>query len=118
MRFPGATTSGLIAKSKRVGPRELYGAIASSQRSTVPFVSTAPTVMAAGELPGEVMPPSTGTPAGVDTTANGAVRRDPRIDDRDVDAGAFVARRGEQSEEAARALPDLVGDGHLVCNRH
>ena len=64
-RVPGATTSGLTARSMAVGPRELYGATRSSDRVRVPAVSMAPTVMANGELPGEVMPPSTGAPVEV-----------------------------------------------------
>src|SRR5687768_13046872 len=65
MRVPGATTSGLTAMSNRVGPRELYGATTSSDRSRVPLVSTAPTVSAAGEFPGEVIPPRIGAPVDV-----------------------------------------------------
>ena len=41
----------------KVGPRDEKGAIRSSDRTTVPRVSTAPTVMAAGEMPGEVTLP-------------------------------------------------------------
>jgi hypothetical protein len=37
MRVPGATTSGLAAKSKAVGPRELYPATRSSPVSGVPM---------------------------------------------------------------------------------
>ena len=55
-RWPGATTSGLAAPSNQVGPRELYNAIRSSRRDAVFLVSTAPTVIAEGALPGDVMP--------------------------------------------------------------
>ena len=54
--WPGATTSGLAKASNHVGPRELYGATASSPRATVSCVIAAPTVIADGALPGEVMP--------------------------------------------------------------
>jgi hypothetical protein len=56
MRRPGATTSGFAYPSYHVGPRELKGATSSSDRVTVFFVSTAPTEIADGALPGEVMP--------------------------------------------------------------
>jgi hypothetical protein len=52
-RRPGATTSGLAYASYQVGPRELNGATTSSERVTVFFVSTAPTVMADGALAGD-----------------------------------------------------------------
>ena len=65
MRVPGATTSGLTARSYLVGPRELYGAIVSSDVSALPFASIAPTVIAYGELPGEVTPPKMGAPVAV-----------------------------------------------------
>src|SRR5262249_44007503 len=54
---PGATRSGFWNAWYHVGPRELYHAIVSSDRVTVPAVSRAPTVMASGALPGDVMPP-------------------------------------------------------------
>src|SRR5215212_1374852 len=60
---PGATRSGLAAKSIHVGPAELYGAIWSSARVTVPSVEDAPTVRTHGEFPGAVMPPSCGLPS-------------------------------------------------------
>src|SRR6266516_4094767 len=44
MPTPGATRSGLAARSIRVGPRELKLAIVSSARSTVPMWLDAPTV--------------------------------------------------------------------------
>src|SRR6266852_314709 len=62
--FPGATRSGLTRRSYRVGPRELYDVIVSSDRTTVPCVFNAPTVMASGEFPGDVIPPHTGRPSG------------------------------------------------------
>src|SRR3954447_5854214 len=65
MRVPGASRSGLTARSYRVGPRELYGATVSSDVSTVPCVSSAPTVIAYGELPGDAMPPRIGAPVSV-----------------------------------------------------
>ncbi len=46
IRFPGASRSGLIKWSNRVSPRELYVAITSSDRNAVPFVFTAPAVIA------------------------------------------------------------------------
>src|SRR5471032_2090293 len=55
--LPGAATSGFTAPSYRVGPRELYVATVSSSRLTVPCVLSEPTVIASGELPGDVMPP-------------------------------------------------------------
>src|ERR671935_201424 len=54
MRRPGATRSGFSTRSKRVGPDELNDATVSSPRSAVPFVSSAPMVIAYGELPGDV----------------------------------------------------------------
>ncbi len=54
--WPGATTSGLTRPSYHVGPRELYRDSRSSPRSAVPSWSNAPTVMAEGALPGDVMP--------------------------------------------------------------
>ena len=48
-----------------VGPRELQGARVSSPWRTVPLARTAPTVMAKGELPGEVTLPSTVLPSAV-----------------------------------------------------
>ena len=65
IRVPGATTSGFTPKSYFVGPRELYGASLSSDVSTVPFVSIAPTVIANGELPGDVTPPRIVAPVDV-----------------------------------------------------
>src|ERR1044072_6913726 len=53
---PGATTSGFTYPSYHVGPRELYDGTSSSPCETVPFVSTAPTVLADGALPAEVPP--------------------------------------------------------------
>ena len=60
--MPGAARSGFTARSNLVGPRELYDATVSSDRLVVPHVFSAPTVIANGELPGEVMPPRIGTP--------------------------------------------------------
>ena len=54
---PGATMSGLAAKSYAEGPRELYGAIVSSMRVSVPLWLIAPTVRTHGALPGAVIPP-------------------------------------------------------------
>src|SRR5262245_15533029 len=54
---PGATTSGFAIRSVIVGPRELYGAIVSSLRVTVPFVEEAPTVSTHGAFPGAVIAP-------------------------------------------------------------
>ena len=48
--------SGFARPSNQDGPRELYGATVSSIRVAVPFVSSAPTVMADGALPGDAMP--------------------------------------------------------------
>src|SRR5205085_3530819 len=58
---PGATTSGFAKPSYHVGPRELNHAIRSSSCDTVFLLSTAPTVMAEGALPGDRIPayPST-----------------------------------------------------------
>src|SRR5258705_13710834 len=53
---PGATTSGFAKPSYQVGPDELYGAIRSSLLIAVSKVLLAPTVIASGALPGEVMP--------------------------------------------------------------
>ena len=44
-------------KRIQLGPRELYSATVSSSRVLVPWVRVAPTVMADGALPGDVMPP-------------------------------------------------------------
>src|SRR5207247_6507816 len=55
--WPGATRSGFASPSIQVGPRELYTGIVSSPRPTVPCVLSAPTVIADGALPGDVMPP-------------------------------------------------------------
>src|SRR5687767_815281 len=57
MPVPGATTSGFASKSIAAGPRELYPAITSSVRMTVPSWLYAPTVRTQGALPGAVMPP-------------------------------------------------------------
>src|SRR5215471_14618939 len=54
--WPGATRSGLGRASYQVGPRELYEGIVSSPRLVVLWVSSAPTVMADGALPGLRMP--------------------------------------------------------------
>ena len=64
IRLPGATRSGFSRWSNRVGPRELYVATVSSDRSTVPCVFSAPTVIAYGELPGDSMPATTVVPSG------------------------------------------------------
>ena len=64
MRRPGAATSGLRKPSIAVSPRELQSAMRSSLRAAVPIVSTAPTVIADGALPGEVMPSRTRVPSG------------------------------------------------------
>ena len=61
--LPGAAMSGFTARSKRVGPRELYVATVSSLRLAVPQVLSAPTVIASGEFPGDVMPPRIGVPS-------------------------------------------------------
>src|SRR4051794_19950612 len=61
--LPGAARSGLITRSYRVGPFELYAASVSSPRAPVPCVSIAPTVSANGLFPGVVMPPYTDTPS-------------------------------------------------------
>ena len=53
-RCPGATTSGFAAASYQVGPRELYDATRSSRGDAVFIVSSAPTVIADGALPGDV----------------------------------------------------------------
>src|SRR5262244_1016686 len=55
-RWPGATMSGLTNPSYHVGPRELYSATTSSVRVVVSNVRVAPTVMADGAFPGELMP--------------------------------------------------------------
>src|SRR5215212_10000801 len=60
---PGATRSGFAAKSIHVGPAELYGAISSSARVSVPTVDDAPIVRTHGELPGAVMPPNCSLPS-------------------------------------------------------
>ena len=57
MSTPGATTSGFASASYQVGPRELKSATMSSTRARVWNVCAAPTVMADGALPGELMPP-------------------------------------------------------------
>ena len=57
MAAPGATRSGFAMPSYHVGPRELNAAMRSSERFSVPAVCAAPTVMADGALPGDVMPP-------------------------------------------------------------
>ena len=49
--------SGLIELSNRVGPRPLKSATKSSPRCNVPFVFTAPTVIADWAFPGEVTVP-------------------------------------------------------------
>ena len=54
--WPGATTSGLANASNHAGPRELYGATTSSSRVVVFRVIAAPTVIADGALPGDVIP--------------------------------------------------------------
>ena len=63
--MPGARRSGFTTRSYIDGPRELDIATVSSDRSTVPHVLSAPTVIAYGELPGDVMPPMAGRPLGV-----------------------------------------------------
>src|SRR5262245_32786297 len=57
MRFPGATMSGFITWSMNEGPRLLYVVIRSSARSVVFLSLNAPTVRAAGVLPGLVIVP-------------------------------------------------------------
>ena len=59
--LPGATRSGFITRSIAVGPLELYVVTTSSYRLAVPLVLSAPTVMTSGRLPGDAMPPYTGT---------------------------------------------------------
>src|SRR5262245_59435766 len=54
--WPGATMSGFARPEYHAGPRELYGATASSKRDTVFCVFSAPTVMTDGALPGDVIP--------------------------------------------------------------
>src|SRR5512144_1061267 len=61
---PGATRSGFAAWSIAVGPRELNGAITSSDRSAVPMWLEAPTVTTHGALPGAVTPPYCVRPCG------------------------------------------------------
>ncbi len=61
--LPGATRSGLISPSNRVGPRELYVHTTSSDRCAVAFVFRQPTVIANGELPGTLIPPNTSLPS-------------------------------------------------------
>ncbi len=63
--FPGAAISGFSTPSNRVGPRELYVAITSSDRCGVPRVFSAPTVIAAGAFAGEMTPPTMGRPSSV-----------------------------------------------------
>src|SRR5262249_5872652 len=60
--WPGATRSGFTSPSYHVGPRELYGATMSSPRVAVPRVSSAPTVIADGALPGLRIPAYPGSP--------------------------------------------------------
>jgi hypothetical protein len=55
-RCPGATTSGFANASYQVGPRELKSETRSSVRAVVPKVREAPTVIAEGALPGDVIP--------------------------------------------------------------
>src|SRR5437762_1697532 len=55
-RCPGATRSGLAYPLYQAGPRELYGGTWSSARPAVSRVFAAPTVIAEGAFPGEVMP--------------------------------------------------------------
>src|SRR5207248_10756510 len=59
---PGATTSGFANPSYQVGPDELYGATRSSLLIAVSNGLLAPTVIASGALPGEVMPAKPGRP--------------------------------------------------------
>ena len=63
--FPGANRSGFIRWSIAVGPRELYVSSVSSDRYGVPCVFNAPAVIAYGQLPGDVMPPSISAPSSV-----------------------------------------------------
>src|SRR5215510_554626 len=98
IRLPGAARSGLTAKSYFVGPRELYVAIVSSERLAVPHVLMAPTVIAYGELPGEVMPPSIGAPlsampslpADATTTIPAATARATAWHSGSISAGSFT----------------------------
>ena len=89
--------SGLTVMSNRAGPRELYSATVSSDRPTVPHVFSAPTVMANGELPGDVMPPSTVRPS--------ADRPSLPADGHDDDAGCGRAGDG---------LAERIGRGRLA----
>src|SRR5689334_23251160 len=54
--WPGATRSGFWKPSYQVGPRDEYHGMLSSLRVAVPFMSSDPTVMADGALPGEFIP--------------------------------------------------------------
>src|SRR5438132_14376018 len=61
--LPGADRSGLMTRSYRVGPFELYAASVSSDRCAVPCVSIAPTAIAYGLLAGVMIPPYTDRPS-------------------------------------------------------
>src|SRR6266851_9652145 len=63
MWCPGAARSGLMIRSYRVGPFELYAASVSSDRAAVPCVSIAPTAIAYGLFAGVVIPPYTDRPS-------------------------------------------------------
>src|SRR5688572_31570937 len=63
MPTPGASRSGLAAKSIHVGPRELNAAIESSLRRAVPLWLLAPTVRTQGAFPGDVIPPDCVSPS-------------------------------------------------------
>ena len=46
------------------------------------------------------------------------VQRNAGIENRDADALAGIPRRREQTEQTLGALPDGLGRGHLVRDRH
>ena len=54
--------SGFANPSYQLGPRELYAATRSSLLAAVSNVLAAPTVIASGALPGDVMPAYPGSP--------------------------------------------------------
>ena len=85
--------------------------MSSSLRPAVPQVFSAPTVSATGELPGDVMPPSTGAPVGA--LARVARRRDDH--DAGVDARATAWHSGSVSARLDHRMAERQVDDLECC---
>ena len=115
--MPGAATSGFTARSYAEGPRELNVATVSSDRSTVPHVFSAPTVIAYGEFAGDEIPPRMTRPSGaVPGVACGDDHDNPglhRLVDRfaqRVGGAGFHHGMAERQVDDADVVERAVGD--------